>query len=174
MLTMNMQLYNFFTNDHRRLEAILDKATLNLDEIDMELYHQFRVGLLTHIKMEEKVFFPAALQANNGEAIPLMAKLRLEHGAITALMVPPPTAELVKVLCFILDAHDKVEEENGGVYDVCERLTKQQTNELLQQLQNTTTVPIQIHNTAAYALDAAKRALLRAGYDYDVIIDSDK
>ena len=166
---MNKPLYQFFTKDHRRIEELLDLATKKPDEIQMEYYHRFRAGLLTHIKMEEKILFPAAQKANGGIPVPLAAKLRLDHGAITALMVPPPTPELIKVLRHVLYRHDIAEEEPGGMYDICETLTQNQTTELLEQLAHVSEVPVHPHHPAAFALEAAKRALTRAGYDYDAI-----
>ena len=166
---MNRQLYHFFTEDHRRIEKLLDLATKNPDEIQMEYYQGFRSGLLTHIKMEEKVLFPAAQKANGGVPLPIAAKLRLEHGALTALMVPPPTPSLIKVLRHVLDKHDIAEEEPGGMYDVCSALTQNQTTELLEQLAHISEVPVHPHHPAAFALDAAKRALTRAGYDFDTV-----
>src|SRR5699024_9349723 len=130
-------------------------------------YHQFRTGLLRHIKMEEKILFPAAQKANGGEPLPLAPKLRLDHGALTALMVVPPTPEVVKVLRHVLDIHDELEEEKGGMYEACEKLTADRIDEVLEKLQATTEVPVQPHNRADYALGAAKRALNRAGFDYD-------
>lgn len=171
---MNNPIYQFFTNDHRRVEAILERAIKTLGQFDMDAYQAFRVGLLTHIKMEEKVLFPAAQKANNDEPIPLANKLRLEHGAITSLMVPPPTADLVTVLKYVLEKHDILEEEEGGMYEICEKLTKQQTDELLASLQNTPEVPLLRHNNQPFALEAAKRALLRAGYDFDEIVANHK
>ena len=166
---MNKPIYLFFTKDHHRIEDLLDKATADPNEINMQYYHRFRAGLLTHIKMEEKILFPAAQKANNNVPLPIAAKLRLDHGAITALMVPPPNAEVIKALRYILDKHDMAEEEPGGMYDVCEELTHNQTRELLEQLGKVTEVPLHPHNTAPFAMEAAKRALNRAGYDYDVI-----
>lgn len=166
---MNKPLYLFFTHDHRRIEKLLDQATENPNEINRELYHRFRTGLLTHIKMEEKILFPAAQKANGGVALPLAEKLRLDHGAITSLMVPPPTPQLIKILRFILDKHDAIEEMQGGMYDACEALTQSQTQQLLEQLLHTTEVPVHPHNIAPFALEAAKRALARAGYDYEAI-----
>ena len=166
---MNRQLYQFFTKDHRRIEELLDLATVNPGKIQMEYYQRFRAGLLTHIKMEEKILFPAAQKANGGIPVPLAAKLRLDHGAITALMVPPPTPALIKVLRYVLDKHDIAEEEPGGMYDICAALTTNQTNELLEQLAHVSEVPVHPHHPAAFALEAAKRALTRAGYDYDAI-----
>lgn len=167
---MNQPLYHFFTDDHRRLEALLDKATEDPVVVQQDYYHQFRTGLLRHIKMEEKILFPAAQRANNGQPLPLWPKLRLDHGAITSLMVVPPDRAVVKVLRHVLDIHDLLEEEPGGMYEVCERLTERETNELLAQLESTPEVPVQPFNPAGYALDAAKRALTRAGFDYDAIV----
>lgn len=166
---MNQQLYQFFTNDHRRIDALLDKATENLDEIQTDYYHQFRVGLLKHIKMEEKILFPAAQRANNGVPVPLAAKLRFDHGALTALMVVPPTPEVIKVLRHVLEKHDLIEEEPGGMYDICEKLTEGETETLLRQLGQVTEVPVHAFNDADYALVSAKRALERAGFDFDTL-----
>lgn len=168
-VTMNKPLYHFFTTDHRRIEAYLNKATEEIHAIQMEDYHRFRTGLLKHIKMEEKILFPAAQKANGGNALPLASKLRLDHGALTALMVVPPGPEVIKVLRHMLEKHDLLEEEPGGMYDVCEALTEGETQELLKQLETVTEVPVQKFNGADYALEAAKRALERAGFNFDAI-----
>ena len=166
---MNKPLYHFFTNDHRRIEDILDKATEDINHIQMDYYHRFRTGLLKHIKMEEKILFPAAQKANGGIPLPLAPQLRLDHGALTALMVVPPGKEVIKVLRSVLEKHDLLEEEPGGMYDVCENLTAAKTQELLEQLENVTEVPVQQYNKADYALQSAKRALERAGFDFNAL-----
>jgi len=167
---MNKPIYQFFTNDHRLIDELLDKATENPDKLQMDYYHQFRTGLLKHIKMEEKILFPAAQKANGNVPLPLAAKLRLDHGALTSLMVVPPSAEVIKVLRFVLDKHDLLEEEPGGMYDVCEKLTEGETNQLLQELEKVAEVPVHPFNEAGYALDVAKRTLLRGGFDFDLIV----
>ncbi|HOZ85012.1 MAG TPA: hypothetical protein PK191_05945 [Niabella sp.] len=167
---MNKPLYNYFTKDHRRIEALLDKATQDIDLINMDIYHHFRVGLLKHIKMEEKVLFPAAQKANGGTPLPLQAKLRLDHGALTSLMVVPPSPEVIKVIRHVLDLHDILEEEEGGMYDACEILTEKETEALLIQLDQVTEVPVHPHNKADYALNAARNSLTRAGFDFDKIV----
>lgn len=164
---MNKPIYEFFENDHRRIETLFEKAVEYPDDIKTELYHQFRTGLLKHIKMEEKILFPAAQKANGDVALPLAAKLRLDHGALTALMVVPPAPEVIRVLRKVMATHDKVEEEPGGMYDVCENLTKEETQSLLDTLRKATEVPVHPHNEAGYALGAAKRALERAGFNFD-------
>lgn len=167
---MDRRIYHFFTKDHRRIEDILEKAIENTDEINLDLYHQFRTGLLTHIKMEEKTLFPAAVLGNGGEPIPLAAKLRLDHGALTALMTVPPTFEMIRALKKILDIHDRLEEEEGGMYDLCEKLTAEQTDEVMAKLAEVTEVPVHPFNTHPVVFGAMKRALERAGFDYDELI----
>ena len=168
---MNKPLYHFFTNDHHRIDQLLDKATENPDDIEIDSYHQFRTGLLKHIKMEEKILFPSAQKANGNVPLPLAAKLRLDHAALTSLMVVPPSDKVIKVLRYILNKHDLLEEEPGGMYDVCERLKEGETNTLLQQLEKVAEVPVHPFNEAAYALDVAKRTLVRAGFDFDEIVN---
>lgn len=167
---MNKPLYDFFTADHERIEDILNRSVLIADKIDEELYRQFRVGLLTHIKMEERILFKAAREAKGGDPLPIAPQLKLEHGALTALMVLPPSAEVIKVIRHIMALHDIKEEEPGGMYDACELLTKERTNEILEELAQNTEVPVHPPNPKPIALKAAKNALARAGYDYDEIV----
>jgi hypothetical protein len=43
---MTGDLYKFFTEDHRRLEALMDRAVANPADIDQAAYEEFRRGLL--------------------------------------------------------------------------------------------------------------------------------
>lgn len=147
----------------------MNKAILPDGSIDMRYYNRFRTGLLRHIKMEEKILFPAAMGVDKEVMTKILPRFRLEHGALTALMVPPPTAVLIKVIKHVIDKHDFAEEEPGGLYDICEQLTEGQTDRLLEQLSNTTEVPVHPPNPAPFALEAAKRSLARANYDFDTI-----
>ena len=167
---MNKPLYHFFTEDHHRIDKLLNKAIEKPGEIKMNYYHQFRTQLLRHIKMEEKTLFPAAKKANLKVMQELIPRYRLEHGALTALMVPPPTSTLIKVIRYVLEKHDMAEEEPGGLYDVCEALTQGQTQGLLDQLAITEEVPVHPPNPAPIAIESARRALERAGYDFDEIV----
>lgn len=167
---MNKPLHQFFSNDHHRIDQLLEKATLQPNEIDMHYYHQFRTQLLRHIKMEEKVLFPAAKKVNPLLMQDVIPQYRLEHGAITALMVPPPTLSLIGVIRYIVEKHDLKEEEPGGLYDICETLTEGHVQELLEQLAKTEEVPVHAPNPAPIAIESARRALARAGYDFDEII----
>ncbi|HMR46514.1 MAG TPA: hypothetical protein PKC85_07040 [Bacteroidia bacterium] len=167
---MNKPLHQFFTADHHRLEKLLDKAIISIHEIDMTFYMPFRSGLLRHIKMEENILFPAAKAIDMIKMQEILPQFRLEHGALTALMVPPPTNNLIKIIKHILEKHDFEEEKPGGLYDICESLTHAQTQNLLNQLTTTPEVPLHPPNPTPFAFEAAKRALIRAGYDYDVLV----
>ncbi|MBS1567904.1 MAG: hemerythrin domain-containing protein [Bacteroidetes bacterium] len=166
---MNRPLHAFFTADHRRLEAILDAAFADPKAIDHRLYDQFRAGLLRHIGMEEKILFVAAQQANGGEPLPIQAKLRLDHGALTSLMVIPPGEALTQVIRHVLDLHDELEEKPGGMYDACEHLTKHQTEDLLARLAQVPETPVHPPNPSPKAIGAARRAMARAGFNYDAL-----
>src|SRR5699024_9203316 len=133
---MNQPLYDFFTDDHRRVDLLLEQATKDPNNIDHKIYKQFRVGLLTHIKMEENILFPAAKKANGGNQLPGFKRFRNEHAALTTLMAVYPNPNLLKVLRHILEKHDEAEERSGGMYEICENLTRNETEELLEKLKN--------------------------------------
>lgn len=166
-MNQEKSVYQFFTEDHRRIESIFEEAIKDKSKVDLKKYHEFRVGLLTHIKMEEKILFTAAQKANGGEPLPLQAKLRLDHGALTSLMVCFPSADVIRMIAHIMEQHDILEEKQGGMYEACEKLTQQETQQLLKELKKVTPVPVRPINQAAYALDAAKRSVKRAGFDFD-------
>jgi hypothetical protein len=110
-------LHRFFSADHDRLDDLLRRATARAGPIDLALFGAFRAGLLRHIGMEEKALFAAAREARGGRALGLAERLRVDHGAIAALLVPTPTRALVERLLGVLGPHNRREEEAGGAYD---------------------------------------------------------
>jgi len=78
---------SFLERDHQRLDQLLTRASGDLDNIDMEAFGEFRRGLLKHVGMEEKILLPAIQQLRGGEPLPIAARLRLDHGAIAALLL---------------------------------------------------------------------------------------
>ena len=88
-------LSRFFADDHRRIEALLDRATAGPGPIDPVSFEEFRAGLLRHIGMEEKILLPAVQRARGGTPLPIARQLHLDHGAIAALLVPTPTPAVV-------------------------------------------------------------------------------
>jgi len=158
-------IHSFLAGDHTRLDALLRRAVAPPGAIDRPAYAEFRAGLLKHIAMEEKVLLPAAQRARGGEPLPIAAKLRLDHGAIAALLVPTPTPAIVAALRKVLAAHNAVEEGPGGLYDVCDRLAGSGSEALLAHLRAAPDVRVAPHCDGPKIMAATRRALARAGFD---------
>ncbi len=133
---MPRKINPYLADDHRRLDALLERATADAETIEPSAYAQFRSGLLKHIGMEEKVLLPAAQKLRGGEPLPVAPKRRLDPGARAALLVPPPTAPVVAAIRAILNAHNPIEEDPGGMYDQCEELAGAEADQILPQLRN--------------------------------------
>jgi hemerythrin superfamily protein len=160
------KIHRYLADDHRRLDGLLERAMSDPENFDAGAYAQFRLGLLRHIGIEEKVLFPRARKQRGGEPLPIAAKLRLDHGALTALLVPSPTASIVAAIRAILKGHNSSEEDPGGVYDQCEELAESEIDQILGQLQNYPEVKVVPHVDSQFVMDATLRALARAGYDF--------
>jgi hemerythrin HHE cation binding domain-containing protein len=160
------KIHRYLADDHRRLDSLLDRVVSDSETIDAAAYGQFRTGLLKHIAMEEKILLPAAQKRRGGESLPVAAKLRLDHGALTALLVPSPTASVVAAIRAILKLHNPLEEDPGGMYDQCEELAGADAEQILQQLRDARDVRVVPNVDGPHIMDAARRALARAGYDF--------
>lgn len=156
---------SFLTADHARLDALLRRATARPGAIDRAAYAEFRAGLLKHIGMEEKILLPAAQQLRGGVPLPVAAKLRLDHGALAALLVPTPTPQIAGAIHTILAAHNALEEGPGGMYEVCEQLAGAEAEALLARLRAARDVPVNAHVDSPLVRDATRRAVARAGFD---------
>ncbi len=164
---MKGPIETFLTNDHERLDGLLCKAVADPEHVDLDGYSLFRAGLLKHIGMEEKILLPAAARLRGGEALPIASRLRLDHGAIAALLVPSPAPRIVETLRAILLRHNMVEEGSEGMYAVCDRLAVGVSSDLLEQLRATPDVPTSPCNNGPKVMPAVARALCRAGYDVE-------
>ena len=158
-------IYRFLAGDHTRLDLLLQRAFANPNQIDFESYGQFRAGLLRHIAMEEKVLLPAAQKARGGEPLQIAAKLRLDHGALAALLVPTPTAAIAASLRGVLAAHNPLEEEPDGLYQTCEALLAGESEDIVARLQAVPEVKLAPFNDRPNVMESAKRALARAGHE---------
>lgn len=162
-------LARFFISDHRRLDEILRSATAVAGHVDPVRFEEFRGGLLRHIGMEEKVLLPAARRAQGGQQLSVARLLRADHGAIAALLVPTPTPEGVERLLSVLQPHNAVEEEPGGLYETCDRLLTREAPAILEELRAFPSVPLAPHQDSALVerhiaevLDLARKARSRA------------
>ncbi len=154
----------FLTEDHRRLETLLQSAFHSGGRVDHPLYDQFRAGLLRHIGMEEKILLPTAHRLRGGEPLALAARLRLDHGAIAALLMPPPTDGLIATLQVILNTHNLIEEGPEGLYETCDALAGAESEQLQARLRAAPDLSILPHADTPAVLGAVRRALERAGY----------
>jgi len=159
-------LYRFFIEDHRRIEGLMDRAVADPGKIDEAAYEAFRRGLLKHIGMEEKILLPAAQRAR-GEPLPMAAKLRLDHSALAALLVPPPAPPIIAAIRAILADHDRIEEPGGGLYDLCEQLLGGEVDALMAKVRSAPDVGAIPYNHDPNVLDGVRRILARAGYNLE-------
>lgn len=160
---MNGELYNYFFGDHRELEEALEEAAAGAT-IDTAAYSRFRVGILRHIGLEEKVLLPALEPVVKDRMMAVLDQIRLDHGAITALLVPPPTHGIVRAVRHILERHNVLEESREGLYDVCEKLPADVVQHIVEKARSAPPVKVVPNNPAPGVIDATRRALERAGY----------
>jgi hypothetical protein len=158
-------IHRIMAADHARLDDLLMRATADPQRIDATPYNAFRRGLLKHISMEEKILLPAAQRLNHDQPLAGAARLRLDHGAIAALLVPTPTPQIVAALKSILATHNALEEGANGVYETCDRLAASGVEQLIARLQQAPEVPVAPFNDGPKVMPAARRALARAGYE---------
>lgn len=154
----------YMANDHDRLERILTEVTQNPGAVDLERYEEFRKGLLRHIGIEEKILFPLVLARGGQGHAPLLARLRLDHGAIAALLVPRPSMAVIATLRSILSLHNEVEEKTDGVYQVGEFLAGEEAAAVLESMRSAPQVPSMPMRPLSDVIDATRRAVARAGY----------
>ena len=155
---------NFLTDDHRRFDALLDKMGNCSSADELAAYDEFRRGLLKHIGIEEKILLMAA-QRLRGAPLEQAARLRSDHGALVALLMPAPTPAVIRALRAVIAAHNPIEEGPGGVYDICEALAQAEAGDLLRRIREAPEVPTNPNLSNPRILEATRRALARAGYD---------
>jgi Hemerythrin HHE cation binding domain len=163
---MSGVLYQYLSNDHETLDRILEKATAKPGTVDMESYADFRKRLLRHISIEEKIVFPAIARWQGGRKAPMVDQLHLDHGAIVALMVPPPNPSIILTLKSVFAVHNPIEEDTDGLYDLFEALAGPETDRMLEELKTAPAVPVLPHNPKPELLELAKQALARAGHEF--------
>jgi hypothetical protein len=147
-------------SEHASLDRLLAEAVRG----SVEAYREFRQRLLRHIRIEERLLLPMAERKRGSEPLTLAARLRLDHGALAALMMVPPTSGTFRTVSAVLKAHNPLEETSGGVYDQCEALTGPDASELLLQCEKTLSVPVSPWIDDPKVFEAARRALIRASY----------
>ncbi len=150
------------SEDHVRLDALLRQAVASPGAFDRTAFDAFRGGLLRHIGIEEKVLLPAAREARGGEPLPLARRLRIEHGAIASLLVPTPSAEIVAEIRKILEPHNLLEEDPGGLYQTCDALLAGRAAEIVARMTAYPPVKVAAYNDGPRVLRTAAEALAQS------------
>ena len=153
--------------DHRRMEALLDAAASDPEGSGIGPYTEFRAALLRHIGMEENVLLPSAHRARGGDRLSIADRLRLDHGALAALLVPPPTPGIIAAIRAILSGHNPLEEGENGLYETCDRLAGDEIGNLLQKLRSFPPPRLKPNVSGPGTMEAVRRQLAKAGYDWD-------
>jgi hypothetical protein len=161
-------LYQYMADDHERLDSLLQRAVAKPGVIDSESYHEFRKGLLRHISMEEKIVLPAIARWQGGKKAAIMERLRLGHGALVALLAPPPTPSILLTIRSILEVHNELEERESGLYGLLEDMAGSGGEQILAQLKSAPPVAVLPNNDKPEVLEAAKKAVARAGHEFRV------
>ncbi|MEW5797643.1 MAG: hemerythrin domain-containing protein [Bacteroidota bacterium] len=159
------RITEYLTNDHDRLDRLLQQSLTPSGEINNEAYQQFRQGLLRHIGIEEKILIPALKRNLDAEMQRTLDRIRLDHSAIVALLVPPPSLAIVQALTAILTGHNELEEKNGGFYERADAYDETAIEQIADKVKNAPEVKSLPNNPDPNVLEATRRALERAGYD---------
>ncbi len=157
-------IIEYLVADHVRLHDLLERA-MSLPHLELGAYAAFRRGLLRHIKIEEKVLFPAVREARGGQALDRAHELRVDHAALTSLLVSTPDLELCREILALLSTHDAKEEGVGGSYEECKRwLSDDELVLLAQRARSLPEVRVAaylhrpgVYRTAESALASARR-----------------
>jgi iron-sulfur cluster repair protein YtfE (RIC family) len=152
-------IFAFLTADHLLLNALFSGAFTRPGQIDRRSFDDFREALLHHIAIEEKILLPAARDARAGEPLPGARRLRIEHGAIAALLEPSPTPEIAAEIRKILDPHNVVEEGEGGIYEACDALLGGQSEAILRRIREYPRVKVARYQNGPRVCRTAEEAL---------------
>ena len=161
------KIYRYLADDHARLDRLLRRVADSPERFESSVYAEFRAGLLKHIGMEERILLPAAQRLRGGERLPIAARLRLDHGALAALLVPSATPGIIAAIRTILAAHNAVEESPGGLYEICEQLVGAKSDEIFARLKSVPEVAMAPNNDGPGVVEATRRALAKAGYNLE-------
>lgn len=132
----------FMSDDHARMDRLLAGAERADGSVDEEIYAELRHDLLRHIGMEEKVLLPYARAKRGGEALPVAARLRADHGLIGKLLVRSPSPAIVGELRAVLARHNPLEEGAEGVYATCDALAGAESEAVVERLRAQPRVPV--------------------------------
>ena len=167
---MHSALRRWLEEDHRGIEALLDAAQDDRAKpLDVRPFEIARERLMRHIGIEEKIVFLAVRNLPDVDvtAPGVLAQLRdarVDHAAITTLLVPKPDHALVDELRTLLGPHNVLEEAEDGLYARCDDLLGAVADDLLNAARAYPPVAVKafvdddrLPRTAAVAREKAER-----------------
>ena len=150
----------YLMSDHDRLNGLMERSVRQPGVIEQAAYDQFRSGLLRRIGMEEKILLPFARKARGGDPLPAADRLKRDHAALAALLVPTPTPTIMEIIQSILLEHNPLEEGPDGIYGACERLAGSDAATLAAQLESTPDVRVAPHYDTPLVAEHIERLLM--------------
>lgn len=157
-----MRITDLLRGEHDRLEALLFATLADPARLDHEAYGAFRAMLLRHIALEEKLLLPAVRRLRGGDPLPEAHRLRIEHAALTSLVVPTPDVALVREIRDLLARHEVREEGEGGVFATCEDLLGDESVALAEAARAFPAIKILPHYDGPRVVRTAREALASA------------
>jgi hypothetical protein len=112
------ELRAWLARDHEEINALALDARAPYG-IDNEAFERFRERLLRHMGIEERLLFLQIERSSEGPLAEVIHELRIDHAALTSLLVPTPDHVLAQEIADLLERHTQLEESPGGVYDQC-------------------------------------------------------
>ncbi len=159
---VNRNIIDYLIADHCRLHALLRDAMVETG-FEPKAFAEFRGGLLRHIAIEEKVLFPAVRKARGGLPVDRADELRIDHAALTSLLVPTPDLALCREVLTLLSEHDAKEEGPGGIYEECQSwLTTEELTNLAERAESFPEVRVAKHFDGPNAYRTREEALASA------------
>lgn len=152
---MNGPISSALTADHHSIDAFL-AAARNGDEASYQL---FRIGLARHIGVEEKIILPALRAA--GCDPPMARQLKLDHSALVAMLVPPPSPELFEKISTLLSLHNPLEEGPEGIYLAADRVLTD-VDKIIDRMCKAPAPPMATHFSGERAYASIELLLSRA------------
>ncbi len=142
-----MNAVDLLKQDHQLVKQMLMKLAATTErgtKTRMDLLNKIHTELSIHTELEERIFYPAYVQAGGKEEEKMFYEAKEEHRTVDSLVLPdllntpadsPPFAGRAKVLKELLEHHIKEEEE--VMFPKAEKLLgKKRLEELGQQMES--------------------------------------
>jgi hypothetical protein len=96
----------------------------------------------------------------------MAAKLRLDHGALAALLMPTPTGAIIATIQGILADHNALEEGPAGLYETCDTLAGPEAEPIMAALRAAPEVTVMPYSDSPAVMNALRRVVERAGHRF--------